>query len=620
LSKKINYVNGIPQQKDELTKDSYIEENNTWEGQIYLIDEQDYVHGGKDGYDNVPHQQLANRTAFLKTTCETIRKDLTAFQQAVNEQDTANADKFDKIDATEAQLRKDLDDLIKQVGTQDEENQTILTKLKNDVNKLIEDMKTHTHKYAGSDTEGGDANTVKVIKDNVSKILLIGVTGANPNMLKRNDSAFLENNEITANKFHGDLDGASTTANRLTAKAMISFYGDMIASFLFDGSEKNMQIKTSLNTSGVKANTYGTNKSRQISMNETFKVPRFTVNSKGIITHAEDIEITLPEEAVSGTTNATNNDSKLFIIGGEHQLAKEFTYSNKKAYIINGVLYSNDRQVVNIDDKQDIKNKTYEGYTLKEACSHGVDYGIQGTNKSNDLVTSNALYNHKHKYASSQTYGGHADSIVITKNNNDKRYLTLNKGVSGNLEYNDQVCVEGNNLSAPVIHAKDMMHIPGGRIWIDTSVNAIDGSNFNPQTLTQIVQLQTDVNILKDAMNANTGRCRCKMKNGVKCVKGDILSYTKNGMILADNNSLNTATNIVMAYSNSDSGGNVEVVRLETLVTTDKTHDSETVYLGENGKVTFDPPTAPKSVVKSLGFMMNNIFMFNAFEATLINK
>lgn len=617
---KITYVNGIPQQKDELTENSWIEETNEWADQVYLIDEQDYVHGGKDGYDNIPHQQLASRTTFLKVTCETIRNDLTAFQNAVNNQDKANEDRFTDIEATEQKLRQDLDDLASQVANHDQEVQDLIDALRTDVDQLIDDMKNHTHNYAGSDTAGGDANTVKVIKDNVSKILLVGVTGANPNMLKRNDNAYLENNEITATKFHGDLDGAATSANRLTAKAMISFYGDVIASYLFDGSEKNMQVKTTLNTSGVTADTYGNNTSHQLSMNEKFLIPKFTVNDKGILTKAEDIEVYLPDEAVSGTTNATQKDGKMFLIGGEKQQAKEYTYSNSKAYMIDGVLYSNDKEVINTSDTQKLTNKTYEGYKLKEACSKDVDYSVQGTDGSNDLVTSNALYNHQHKYAGSQTYGGDADTVVITKNDTDRRYLTINQGVSGKLEYNSQVYVENDDLTAPVIHATDMMHIPGGRVWIDTSVNAVDGSSFNPQTLAQIAQMQSDLNTLKSDATIGTGLHDSKMRSGVTCKKGDILSYSAGGFVLADNSSATTSTNIAMAYTDSDITGNVKTVRLEAIATADTKHDGETVYLGEKGKTTFTPPTARKTVVKPLGFMQKNTFMFNAFETAVINK
>lgn len=615
---KIIYKDGIAQQKDELTENSWIEETNEWSNQVYLIDEQDYVHGGKDGYDNIPHQQLANRTTFLKVVCETIRNDLTAFQNAVSKQDGKNDAHFKEVEKTENKLRQDLDDLTNKFNNFSDDEKKLIDGLRADVNQLISDMKTHTHKYAGSDVAGGDANTVKVIKDNVAKILLTGVTSANPNALKRNDGAFLQNNEITATKFHGDLDGAAATANKLTSKAMISFYGDVIASYLFDGSEKNMQIKTSLNTSGVAKGTYGNNTKHQLAMNEVFKVPQFTVNDKGILTYAKDIELQLPDEAVSGTTNATQKGGKLFLIGGQKQQAKEYTYTNSKAYQIDGVLYSNDKEVVNVSDTQSLKNKTYEGYTLNKACARDVDESIQGVNGSKALVTSNALFNHQHKYAGSDSYGGHANTIHVTKNNLARRYLAITQGVAGKLEYNDKAYIQDNDLCVPVIHATEMMHIPGGRLWIDTAVEAMDGATFNPDTLAKIANLEEKV---KNLMAATSGANHIgKMKSGVTCKKGDILSYTAGGYILASNNDINKADNIVVATSDSNSSGDVDVSQAITVVTTDTSHDGQTVYLGVNGKYTFDAPTAKNTIIKQIGFFEKNKFVFNGLGYSFINK
>ena len=50
----------------------------TWVEEIYLIDPNDPVQGGEGGIDNLPHQQLANRTKYLKDQIEglTIPSDL----------------------------------------------------------------------------------------------------------------------------------------------------------------------------------------------------------------------------------------------------------------------------------------------------------------------------------------------------------------------------------------------------------------------------------------------------------------------------------------------------------------------------------------------------------------
>ena len=140
--------------KDTLTENSVIEENAKWENDIYLIAEQDYVHGGKDGYDNVPHQQLANRTKFLKSEIDVIKSSLDTLRTKIETTDDSNAQQFLEIRNIATNLRTDIDALIHRCDAKDEENTALLTALRPDVDKLIDDMKTHTHNYAGSDSAG----------------------------------------------------------------------------------------------------------------------------------------------------------------------------------------------------------------------------------------------------------------------------------------------------------------------------------------------------------------------------------------------------------------------------------------------------------------------------------
>ena len=615
---KITHKEGIPQQKDVLTENSVVTEKDIWENTIYLIDEQDYVHGGVDGYDNIPHQQLANRTKFLKTTCEKLRTDLTAFQNAVKAQDGKNAQEFLDIRNIASNIRLDLDNLARHVNTQDSANKKLIDDLRKDVNQLMYDMTHHTHKYAGSDTVGGDANTIKVLVDNANKIFLSGVTSGNPNKMYRTSNVFMQGDDITAKKFHGDLDGTATKADKLSKKSQISYYGDVIGSYMFDGTDNNYSVHLSLNTNGVVAGTYGNNKSRQLKMNESFLVPRLIVNNKGLVTGIENRTLTLPDEAVSGTTNATQKNGKMYLIGGEHQNPKEYTYSNSKAYMIDGKLYSNDKPVINTSDSQALINKTYEGYVLHEACSRDVETNIQGVNGSNKLVTSNALYNHTHNYAGSDKSGGDAYTVKIYKNDTDKRYLTINQGKNGKLEYNSYAYIQKNDLCAPVIHATDMMHIPGGRVWIDTSVNAVDGSTFNPQTLAEIAQMQQDIKQLK-AVNA-IGAHKARMAVGSSCKKGDILYYSSGGYKLADNSNSTTATKIVLALTDSDSTRYTLVSQSYALATTDNSHNGYVVYLGKNGKTTYTMPSARGEIIRELGFMEGNTFMFNGTSTAIMNN
>lgn len=50
--------------------------NPTWEPGIYQWEASDYVIGGRNGVDNLPTQQLANRTEWLKRKAESLTADL----------------------------------------------------------------------------------------------------------------------------------------------------------------------------------------------------------------------------------------------------------------------------------------------------------------------------------------------------------------------------------------------------------------------------------------------------------------------------------------------------------------------------------------------------------------
>lgn len=63
-------------------------------------------------------------------------------------------------------------------------------------------------------------------------------------------------------------------------------------------------------------------------------------------------------ENLDNTTGATNDASKLFIIGAKTQTTAPVTYSQEKAYIQDGKVYSNKKEVVNLSDTQTLTNKT----------------------------------------------------------------------------------------------------------------------------------------------------------------------------------------------------------------------------------------------------------------------
>lgn len=53
-----------------------ITEQAVWADNIRQIEANDPVQGGENGIDNIPHQQLANRTAYLKKQQEALRGDI----------------------------------------------------------------------------------------------------------------------------------------------------------------------------------------------------------------------------------------------------------------------------------------------------------------------------------------------------------------------------------------------------------------------------------------------------------------------------------------------------------------------------------------------------------------
>ena len=89
------------------------------------------------------------------------------------------------------------------------------------------------------------------------------------------------------------------------------------------------------------------------------------------------------------TAGSTDSSSKLFIIGATSQAANPQTYSQDTAYVgTDGHLYSNSKQVVNLSDTQALTNKTYNGYTLADACAKAV---VTTVDSGASLPTSGAV-------------------------------------------------------------------------------------------------------------------------------------------------------------------------------------------------------------------------------------
>lgn len=85
------------------------------------------------------------------------------------------------------------------------------------------------------------------------------------------------------------------------------------------------------------------------------------------------------------TAGASDTSSKIFLIGATSQSANPQTYSQDTAYVgTDGHLYSNDKQVVNLSDSQNLTNKTYNGLTL---TANTTGFSIKGGSTTAHTLT-----------------------------------------------------------------------------------------------------------------------------------------------------------------------------------------------------------------------------------------
>lgn len=85
------------------------------------------------------------------------------------------------------------------------------------------------------------------------------------------------------------------------------------------------------------------------------------------------------------TAGASDTSSKIFLIGATSQSANPQTYSQDTAYVgTDGHLYSNDKQVVNLSDSQNLTNKTYNGLTL---TANTTGFSIRGGSTTAHTLT-----------------------------------------------------------------------------------------------------------------------------------------------------------------------------------------------------------------------------------------
>ena len=210
---------------------------------------------------------------------------------------------------------------------------------------------------------------------------------------------YAEEGNLYAETFVGDLDGEAAMAKTLSHSPNIKLSGDVLGSVVFTG-DKDAIISTTLREqSNVSPGDYGEVSNSTLSLDGSIIIPNITVNSSGVITKIQNRVIHLPNNlGTNNTISAQQDTRKLYIIGADSQNRYASTYSQFGVYAKNNRLYSNDDEVVTLTERQDLVNKTVNGYTLGNASEHDVDRTIGGTIGNDALITSDAVAKHTHNY------------------------------------------------------------------------------------------------------------------------------------------------------------------------------------------------------------------------------
>lgn len=101
--------------------------------------------------------------------------------------------------------------------------------------------------------------------------------------------------QVTATHFNGPLNGNAVSATRLQTARNIALTGDATGTVSFNGTA-NVNIPVVLSNTGVAARAYGSN----------MKIPTFTVDSKGRITHVVEQDLVNASTSQSGFVRLNN--------------------------------------------------------------------------------------------------------------------------------------------------------------------------------------------------------------------------------------------------------------------------------------------------------------------------
>ena len=549
-----------------------------------------------DTLNDESNLQLANRTKYLNNALNNLTNYLGTIKDT---QDLKIEELSNRINSIKAVIGGG--GSSSSISTSDEVVRAV-NKLLEDVQNLQNAVDNHTHNYAGASIPGGPALQVDIVDDQINALSLIGTDAMNTSKIKRNTNVFVEENGLHADVFYGNLQGEASEAVKLSHSPKISLIGDVLGNVEFTG-EKNVSINTTLKEQNVTPGQYGETSNKQLDVDGNIIIPNITVGSDGVITGIQNQVISLPEGLnITGVISTHQDSRKLFLVGADEQSDSARTYSQQGVYEYNNKLYSNNDEVVTLNQIQNLENKTINGHYIDEAASHKVDTTIGGTENSSALITSDAVYKHVHNYAGAGYPSGPASKVEIQNGDNTHRNLVTHEY---NQLYDSQVKASLRELLAPNIIATDNMTIPGGKIWIENVDSDSSGGKISPA----------------EFLNPDEYLQRLTFENvqqGVKASPGKLMSYKANGFVLADNNSRELTKNLAIITSNPNDENQAKMLLCGSYNLGTDYYDGLDVYVGQQGGMLFGEPSGTDFIKRKIGYVKedNLIFMPEDFGAS----
>jgi len=549
-----------------------------------------------DTLNDESNLQLANRTKYLNNALNNLTNYLGTLKDT---QDLKIEELSNRINSIKAVIGDG--GSSSSISTSDDVVRAV-NKLLEDVQNLQDLVDNHTHNYAGASTPGGPALQVDIVDDQVNSLSLLGTDSMNTSKVKRNTNIYMEENGLHADVFYGNLQGEALETVKLSHSPKISLIGDVLGNAEFAG-DKDISINATLKEQNITPGQYGEASNKQLDVDGNIIVPNITVGSDGVITGIQNQVISLPEGLnITGVISTTQDSRKLFLVGADEQSDSAHTHSQQGVYEYNNKLYSNNDEVATLNQIQNLENKTINGFYIDESAARKVDNTIGGTENSDALITSDAVYKHTHNYAGANYPGGPATKVEI--HNSDDTHQSIVTQKSEEL-YQSQIKASNIELVAPNIVAKNNMTIPGGKIWIENVDSESGGGTISPAEF-----LNPDEYFQRITTE--------QIQYGVKTVPGKLMSYKTNGFVLADNKTQDLTKNLAIVTANPDNDNKAKMLLYGSYNLGTYYYDGLDAYVGQHGGILFGDPSGTNFIKRKIGYVKedNLIFMPEDFGAS----